>query len=42
MEKKTTKNANFVKSKVKQEEIWKKKREFGRMEVEVQLLKLGV
>ena len=39
---KITKNAKFVKMKVKQEEIWKKKREFGKMEIKVELLKFGV
>jgi len=41
MAKKRTKNATFMKIKVKMEEIWKKNREFGRMEGEVALLKFG-
>ena len=42
MEKKITKNAKFVKRKVKQEKNMEKKREFGRVEVEVELLKFRV
>jgi len=41
MEKKRTKNAKFVKIKVKWEQIWKKKRQFERMGGEVELLKFG-
>ena len=42
MEKKITKNEKFRKMKMKQAEIWKKRREFRRMEVKVELLKVGV
>jgi len=41
IEKKITKNVKFLKIKVKWEEIWKKNREFGRMEGEGELLKSG-